>query len=719
MRGFWVCVAAVTALGCDSDGPSSLAFEFREPAGVMGEFRNGDIALYLGARVHRMQLNFTAAPELLPGIDCNWLLPAADGTEFVECTHYYSRTPGQAWQRLLMPDTPATFVGQSNDGTRYFRAKDSQALLAQAPAATTFAPVANVAAEAMLEVSPYGDFLVRVTGGFAALMNGQPGPTLPLPAYPLSATRPSFALGTIVDASGHSYIAKEQWAFDRYDLKTGAHDDDWFPAINGDNPSFRFMGVSSDGELFAMSEVNQGLSQGQKNNKIAIGSLMKRGKGAAGWQQVDPLFGTNYLFYEQHPQFRPGLDGTWFFSTCIANCAGINGQSQFEVRRWQPSGEAELPALPNAYQATKDVVFGIAMGITLDTSSCENAPGGDLFAVRYVVCHELGTFKATRVTQTGTSTVSIKVVAPPTLPVRKHRHTTLIDFSSSGWHFVGTDGLLHQAAWTVPSAPETVLASPTGVIAVTLARQTTTLLTADGGVYQVQPGAPLTATRLNVPPAQAIHGSYMVGRDGNVYPTIDGATALADMHDVVSINCRATYLTNGALHEFCGALSSTGHFWAFEKLQGSPVVVRDGGDAPLVGGINNGGAISRDGHLLEYANQTTATTAFLGDHTLIDFSGIVRTGYQSGTGNFNVPSVAMVTQQGEAWLSAFAGANNYGIRLPAGRTAIAIEPTLQGVVVWLDDQSLIYASILSVQMTGGPGGVDATALPYRVATPSF
>lgn len=75
----------------------------------------------------------------------------------------------------------------------------------------------------------------------------------------------------------------------------------------------------------------------------------------------------------------------------------------------------------------------------------------------------------------------------------------------------------------------------------------------------------------------------------------------------------------------------------------------------------------------------------------------------------------MVTRGGEAWISAFEGANNYGVSLPPDRTAI--EPALAGAFVWLDDGRVGYVSIPSVQMGGAPGGFVWTPLPVTVTVP--
>ena len=110
---------------------------------------------------------------------------------------------------------------------------------------------------------------------------------------------------------------------------------------------------------------------------------------------------------------------------------------------------------------------------------------------------------------------------------------------------------------------------------------------------------------------------------------------------------------------------------------------------------------------------------WLGANQLIDFAGITRTGFQSGTGNFFVPTTMMVTTKGEAWISAFDGANTWGVRLPPDRKAIAIEPSLVGAFVWLDDNRVGFVSIPSVQAGSGPGGIEWTPLPIAVAAPGY
>ena len=241
-------VSTCAVMACSSESPSSLRFEVIDPtATVIGEFTNGDVLLALEGAQRRVQLNFTPAPDELPGIACNWLRAAPDGTEFVQCANTYVRAPGQPWERLAMPVEPSQLVGQAKDGTRYFADVNTNAIVAQLPGTATFTPVAGLTAPA-LEISSYGDYLARGPNSVSVVGGGVLGPAIPLPVYPFGSGPSAVSeLAPLVDESGFIYIRTESGTYDRYQLETGARDAAWFAAAGGANPSYRFMGVSSEG----------------------------------------------------------------------------------------------------------------------------------------------------------------------------------------------------------------------------------------------------------------------------------------------------------------------------------------------------------------------------------------------------------------------------------------------------------------------------------------
>lgn len=712
-------VSAWALLACGSDDPTTLRFEVSDPtATVVHEFDNGDVLLTFEGGHRRVRLNFTSAPDELPGVQCNWLRPASDGTEYVQCANTYSRAPGGAWQRLAMPEGSSRFVGQAKDGTRYFTDAGTNAVVAQLPGAGTFVPVTGFTT---LEVSPYGDFLAVGPDAVRLLRGGVAGPAIPLPVYPFGPPSGVNGVAPLVDAGGFIYIRTETGTVDRYALESGARDAGWFAPPAGSNPSYRFMGVSSEGSLFAISEPNEGLSSGQPDNLIATGDLMVRHHGDDEWQGAGALFGLNYLFFEQPPIAWPGRDGAWWLSTCIANCAGIAGRSQKEIVRWQPSGTADVPAVPTAYEAFVDVGFGIAMGaqgqpaLAFGDPDCETVPGTDVFAVVYAVCHTPGRHAATVTTTDPTGTVvkrlevSIDVAGPPAQPVRPPRHRTLFEHASTieALTYVGVDGLLHRYSSGATPA-DVALVSPTGVVAVS--PQHRVLLTGDGAVYSFADPNMFAATRVTVPPAAAISGTFMVGTDGQIYPVVDGAAPLAGISGAVSLDCETLYPA-GMARESCTALDATGRTWTFDKVGPSVIDLTEHPADPMLAAVIREGGLSRTG---QWYRQVEGTT-WLEPSVLVDLTGATRTANASGTGDFYVPTALMVTRGGEAWIRAFEGRNNFGVKLPLGRTAVAIEPALRGAFVWLDDGRVGHVELMSVQ--GGDADLDWEPLPVMAKRP--
>jgi hypothetical protein len=102
---------------------------------------------------------------------------------------------------------------------------------------------------------------------------------------------------------------------------------------------------------------------------------------------------------------------------------------------------------------------------------------------------------------------------------------------------------------------------------------------------------------------------------------------------------------------------------------------------------------------------------------LVDFTGKTRTAHASGTGDFYVPTAFMVTRGGEAWVSAFDASKNFGVRLPPGHVATAIEPSFAGAFVWLDDGRVGMTDMIDIQGGAPSGGFVWTPLPVTVKPP--
>lgn len=711
---------ALWASGCDGRG-SFVQFEVRDWAPRFGgDFSNGDF-IAAGQRVSASRVVLVDAEW--PGLDCEHLAPAPDDTDFLQCGRLYARPPGgERWVEVKTPPPPARFLGQDRDGARYFT--EPGWLWVQPPEATELQRVAVDAS--------FGEPVMHAFGVVVFTTGRSPSSAqaIELERFTAGTSRTyrqqAFSepfVSRLIDGEGNFFVLTPE-GLDRLSPDGARRDVAWFK-FPSTNQVFDLLGVGSDGRLFALSTAKTNLTGAdtRADNEVPIEALMAMAPGDREWTQVSEPLSTpesRSIGYglEKPYDARPGRDGSWWLSKCVANCDpnGANNAHQSYVWQWRRPGTEKTSPLAKKVTLWRGQSVRLhlpkygdlktwklaALPADLGLSELESSPQALVLSASRTA--RLGTHAVTVTNPGGAAeTFEVELKGLDALPLESPRRITFtrFDVPSSGSRtiWLDVDGVVHfrDASGTsteVPGLPAAQSVEGEYVHAV------------DGRVFALS-GSTFAQTVIEVhelamPAAHSLHDGAALLANGDVYLLL--ATARPPMRvlqGAVSISSRQTRNVQlaGRLNTEVRALDAQG---AETTLSHEQLM-----DVPLVAPSTTWRAVARLGvgeTAVGHDGRLVNGQIRFGTSALKSFDSIRRRAGSLGSDTFDDDFPLVVTAAGEAWV--VSTASLFAIPLPEGRTAEVMIAGGAGQVVWLDDGSVLDIPAPDLQAnTWSPGTV--------------